>query len=33
LNVDPRPDDISDKSGKGHHPQWVGSQRPTLWTG
>jgi hypothetical protein len=33
LNLDPRPDDISDKSGAGHHPEWVGSERPRLWTG
>jgi len=33
LNLNPTPTDISDKSGNGHHPQWVGTQRPTLWTG
>jgi hypothetical protein len=32
LNLDPRPDDISDKSGKGHNPQWVGGERPSLWS-
>jgi len=32
LNLDPKPDDISDKSGAGHHPEWVGSERPLLWT-
>jgi hypothetical protein len=32
LNLDPRPDDISDKSGKAHHPAWVGSERPGLWS-
>jgi hypothetical protein len=33
LNLDPRPDDISDKSGRGHHPEWVGRERPRLWRG
>jgi hypothetical protein len=33
LNINPKPDDISDKSGRGHHPAWVGSARPKLWTG
>ena len=33
LNRNPTPTDISDKSGSGHHPSWVGSERPTLWTG
>ena len=33
LNLDPTPGDISDKSGAGHHPEWVGSERPRLWTG
>ncbi len=33
LNLNPTPSDISDKSGKGHHPTWVGSARPALWTG
>jgi len=32
LNTDPTPSDISDKSGRGHHPEWVGSLRPTLWS-
>ncbi len=32
LNLDPTPTDISDKSGAGHNPEWVGSERPTLWT-
>jgi len=27
------PTNISDKSGSGHHPSWVGTERPTLWTG
>jgi hypothetical protein len=31
LNLDPRPDDIADKSGRNHHPQWVGPERPRLW--
>jgi hypothetical protein len=33
LNLDPRPDDIADKSGRGHDPAWVGNERPRLWTG
>ncbi|WP_280154009.1 twin-arginine translocation signal domain-containing protein [Piscinibacter sp. XHJ-5] len=33
LNLDPTPDDLSDKSGRGHHPAWVGDERPQLWTG
>lgn len=32
LNMNPTPDDISDKSGQGHHPQWFNSNRPVLWT-
>jgi hypothetical protein len=31
-NLNPTPTDISDKSGKGHHPQWVTTRRPKLWT-
>jgi hypothetical protein len=31
LNLNPTPSDISDKSGKGHHPAWVGSERPRLY--
>ncbi len=31
-NLRPRPDDISDHSGRGHHPHWVGPERPGLWT-
>jgi hypothetical protein len=31
-NLSPSPQDISDKSGRGHHPEWVGSERPRLWT-
>jgi hypothetical protein len=33
LNLNPTPTDISDKSGRGHNPAWVGSERPTLFTG
>jgi len=33
LNLNPTPNDISDQSGNGNHPEWVGSERPTLWTG
>ena len=32
LNLDPRPDDISDQSGRGHNPEWVGGERPRLWS-
>jgi hypothetical protein len=31
LNLDPTPSDISDKSGRAHHPHWVGDERPVLW--
>jgi hypothetical protein len=31
LNVNPTPTDISDKSGKGHNPVWVGSERPAFF--
>jgi len=33
LNLNPTPMDISDKSGNGHHPAWVGAERPSQWTG
>jgi hypothetical protein len=33
MNLNPTPGDISDKSGAGHNPAWVGSERPLLWTG
>jgi hypothetical protein len=33
VNLNPKPSDISDKSGNRHGPTWVGSERPTLWTG
>ncbi len=33
LNLNPTPTDISDMSGKGHNPVWVGDLRPTLFTG
>jgi hypothetical protein len=33
LNENPMPTDISDKSGRGHHPNWVGAERPLLWMG
>jgi hypothetical protein len=32
LNMNPSPSDISDKSGRGNNPAWVGTERPTLWT-
>jgi hypothetical protein len=32
LNLDPTPTDISDKSGQGHDPVWVGPLRPGLWS-
>lgn len=31
-NINPTPSDISDKSGKGHHPVWANANRPTLWS-
>lgn len=31
-NLAPTPHDISDHSGRGHHPEWVGDERPALWT-
>jgi len=33
LNLNPTPTDISDKSGAGHEPEWVGPERPLLWKG
>jgi len=33
LNLNPTPGDIADKSGSGHHPSWVGAERPLLWSG
>jgi hypothetical protein len=32
LNLDPTPTDITDKSGNGHDPEWVGNERPGLWS-
>ena len=32
LNMNPTPGDISDKSGAGHNPAWVGGERPGLYT-
>jgi hypothetical protein len=32
LNTNPTPSDIADKSGRGHNPVWVGSERPGLYT-
>jgi hypothetical protein len=32
LNLDPTPTDISDKSGRGNNPDWVGPGRPGLWS-
>lgn len=31
VNLNPVPGDITDKSGKGHHPAWVGSARAEAW--
>lgn len=31
LNLSPTPEDIADKSGRGHHPEWVGTERPRFW--
>jgi hypothetical protein len=33
MNLNPTPSDISDKSGANHQPEWVGSERPRLWSG
>ncbi len=33
LNPNPTPTDVTDKSGKGHHPSWDGSGRPALYVG
>jgi hypothetical protein len=32
LNMNPTPDDVTDKSGNGNHLAWDGAGRPTLWT-
>ena len=32
LNLNPTPDDIQDKSGRNHHPAWVGTTHANLWT-
>lgn len=32
LNMNPSPDDVTDKSGSGHDGSWAGAERPTLWT-
>jgi hypothetical protein len=32
LNLNPTPDDISDKSGSNHNPEWIGPERPALWS-
>ena len=32
MNLNPTPTDIADTSGAGHHPEWVGAERPLLWT-
>lgn len=31
LNLNPTASDISDKSGRGHNPEWVGDRRPTTF--
>jgi hypothetical protein len=31
LNMNPTPSDISDKSGRGHNPVWVGNERPETY--
>jgi len=33
LNLNPTPEDISDKITSKHNPSWVGSERPSLWSG
>jgi hypothetical protein len=32
LNINPRPGDITDKSGNGHDPAWSTANTATLWT-
>ncbi len=32
MNLNPTPTDIADTSGAGHHPEWVGPERPGLWS-
>jgi len=32
LNMNPTPDDVRDQSGGNHHPAWVTTERPALWT-
>lgn len=32
LNINPTPSDIADKSGRGNDPEWVGPERPSLWS-
>lgn len=32
MNINPTPDDISDKSGAGHDPTWASSTRPGIYT-
>jgi hypothetical protein len=32
LNLDPIPTDIQDRSGSGHHPEWIGRERPAAWS-
>lgn len=31
MNQNPRPSDVTDKSGAGHDPSWVNANRPTEW--
>jgi len=33
MNLDPTPEDISDKSVEKNNPSWVGPERPSLWSG
>lgn len=33
LNMNPKPTDVTDKSGAGNHGAWDGAGRPTLWEG
>ncbi len=33
VNINPTPDDITDKSGNGNDPSWHNSNRPTLYEG
>ena len=31
ANINPTPDDVTDKSGEGNDPTWFNANRPALW--